>query len=116
MRVSVYSREAIESVIADGKFPKNTAVIGFCDPELKHIDKDYSRVDYSSACEEYKKAMDSLVAAETELLNTYPQIRELFDKYQSAQFELISINNRQEFVNGFRIGGQVVMEMLRSIE
>ena len=50
MTVSVYSREAIESVIADGKFPKNTAVISFCDPALKHIDKDYSRVDYSSAC------------------------------------------------------------------
>ena len=71
---------------------------------------------YSNSSKGYKKAMDSLVAAETELLNTYPQIRELFDKYQSAQIELISINNRQEFVNGFRIGGQVVMEMLRSIE
>ena len=71
---------------------------------------------YSNSSNEYKKAMDPLIAAETELLNTYPQIRELFDKYQSAQIELISINNRQEFVNGFRIGGQVVMEMLRSIE
>ena len=70
---------------------------------------------YSNSSKEYKKAMDSLVAAETELLNTYPQIRELFDKYQSAQIELISINNRQEFVNGFRIGGQMVMEMLRPV-
>ena len=52
MRVSVYSRKAIESIIADGKFPENTAVISFCDPELKHIDKDYSRVDYSSACDD----------------------------------------------------------------
>ena len=52
MTVSVYSREAIESIIDDGKFPKNTAVISFCDPELKHIDKDYSRVDYSSACDD----------------------------------------------------------------
>lgn len=52
MRVSVYTRKAIESIIADGKFPENTAVISFCDPELKHIDKDYSRVDYSSACDD----------------------------------------------------------------
>ena len=52
MTVSVYSREAIESMIADGKFPENTTVISFCDPELKHIDKDYSRVDYSSACDD----------------------------------------------------------------
>lgn len=50
MTVSVYSREAIESIIDDGKFPKNTAVISFCDPALKHIDKDYSRVDYGDAC------------------------------------------------------------------
>ena len=50
MTVSVYSREAIESIIADGKFPENTAVISFFDPALKHIDKDYSRVDYGDAC------------------------------------------------------------------
>ena len=50
MRVSVYSREAIEHIIAEGSFPNNTAVISFCDPELKHIDKDYFRVDYSSVC------------------------------------------------------------------
>ena len=50
MRVSVYSREAIGHIIAEGSFPDNTAVISFCDPELKHIDKNYSRVDYSSVC------------------------------------------------------------------
>ena len=50
MRVSVYSREAIEHIIAEGSFPDNTAVISFCNPELKHIDKDYSHVDYSSVC------------------------------------------------------------------
>ena len=71
---------------------------------------------YSNSSKEYKKAMDTLVAAEKKLLNTYSQIRELFDRYQSAQIELISINNRQEFVNGFRIGGQMVMEMLGKIE
>ena len=45
MNVFVYSREAIGHIIAEGSFPDNTAVISFCDPELKHIDKDYSRVD-----------------------------------------------------------------------
>ena len=48
----MYSREAIEHIIAEGSFPNNTAVISFCDPELKHIDKDYSRVDYSAACDD----------------------------------------------------------------
>lgn len=50
MKISVYSRKKIEHIIAEGKFPNNTAVISFCDPELKHIDKHYSRVDYSSVC------------------------------------------------------------------
>jgi hypothetical protein len=55
-------------------------------------------------------------SAEAELLAAYPQIRELFDKYQSAQIDLISINNRQEFVNGFRIGAQMMLEMLKPID
>lgn len=50
MRVSVYSRKAIESIIADGKFPENTAVISFYDPAIKRIDTDYTHVDYSSVC------------------------------------------------------------------
>ena len=52
MRVSVYSREAIESIIADDKFPDNTAVISFYDPAIKRIDNDYSRVDYCGACDD----------------------------------------------------------------
>lgn len=51
MNVSVYSREAIESIIADGKFPENTAVISFYDPAIKRIDEDYSHVDYSGICD-----------------------------------------------------------------
>ena len=50
MNVSVYSRKAIESIIADGNFPKNTAVISFYDPAIKRIDEDYSHVDYSGVC------------------------------------------------------------------
>lgn len=50
MNVSVYAREAIERMITESSFPAHTAVISFCDPELKHIDKDDSRVDYSSVC------------------------------------------------------------------
>jgi hypothetical protein len=48
MNVSVYSREAIEKLIADGNFPENTAAITFYDPAIKRLDKDYTHVDYSS--------------------------------------------------------------------
>lgn len=50
MNVNIYSREAIEGIISDNKFPKNTAVISFYDPAIKRIDKDYTHVDYSGAC------------------------------------------------------------------
>lgn len=52
MKVTVYSREEIENMIAAGHFPQNTAVVSFCDPELKHIDRDYTRVDYSTVCKD----------------------------------------------------------------
>lgn len=52
MKVSVYSRKAIESVIAEGKFPENTAVISFYDPAIKHIDQDYAHVNYSGVCKD----------------------------------------------------------------
>ena len=71
---------------------------------------------YCHNSEEYRKAMNDLVSAEKELLNTYPQIRELFDKYQDAQIALISINNRQEFVSGFRIGAKIILEIAKNFD
>lgn len=47
MNVTIYSREEIETVISEDKFPINTAVISFYDPAIKRIDKDYTHVDYS---------------------------------------------------------------------
>lgn len=52
MIVKIYSREAIESIIAEGSFPRNTAVISFYDPAIKRIDKDYTHVDYSGVCDD----------------------------------------------------------------
>lgn len=52
MTVTVYSREAIERIIAEGSFPDNTAVISFYDPAIKRIDKGYTHVDYSGVCKD----------------------------------------------------------------
>lgn len=43
MKVTVYSRAEIEKVMADGNFPKNTAVISFYDPAIKRIDEGYTQ-------------------------------------------------------------------------
>lgn len=71
---------------------------------------------YEHSSEEYRKIMNELTTAEAELLAAFPQIKELFDKYQSAQIDLISINNRQEFVNGFSVGAQMMLEMLKKVD
>lgn len=65
---------------------------------------------------EYCKAVDDLVAAESALLKTYPEVKELFAKYQDAQIQLVSLSSRQEFVNGFRAGAQMALEMIKPIE
>ena len=65
---------------------------------------------------EYKKVISDISKAESELLKAYPQARELFEKYQNAQIELITIDNRREFVNGFRIGAQMAMETMKAVE
>lgn len=51
MNVFIYSREEIETIISEGKFPENTAVISFYDPAIKRIDADYTHIDYSSVCD-----------------------------------------------------------------
>ncbi len=48
MKVDIHSRESVERLIDEGKFPENTAVISFYDPAIKRIDKNYTHVDYSS--------------------------------------------------------------------
>ena len=51
MDVTIYSREEAEALIAEGKFPENTAVISFYDPAIKHINKSYTHIDYSKVCD-----------------------------------------------------------------
>lgn len=52
MKVSVYSRKEAEKMISDGSFPKNTAVISFYDPKIKHIDSDYDCINYYGYADE----------------------------------------------------------------
>ena len=49
MKVSIYSREAIHSLI-NGSFPRNTAVISFYNPTTERK-KDYIPVDYCNKAE-----------------------------------------------------------------
>lgn len=72
------------------------------------------KLEYSG--EDYCNAMNELVSIEDTLLKTYPQIYDLFRKYQDAQIQIMSLSNGQEFVRGFRVGAQIALEMVRPIE
>ena len=65
----------------------------------------------------YKSAMDRLVKSETELLKLFPDCKGILDEYQSADIDLHSLSNRNEFRKDFKAGAQLVLvEMLTPIK
>lgn len=65
---------------------------------------------------EYKSAMDRLLKAEMELLKTFPDCKEILDEYQSADIDLHNLSNHNEFCKGFKVGAQIVLEMIKPIK
>ena len=63
-----------------------------------------------------RKALERLVKAETELLKAFPDCNDLLDEYQAAEIDLTDLSNRYEFSKGFRLGAQIVLEMLKPIK
>lgn len=90
MKVAIYSREKVENLIADSQFPSNTAVISFCDPELKHSDKNYTCVNYSNVCndvfycEVYDLDIDSLPEKGYTYDSFFPEAAELAEFINKA--------------------------------
>ncbi|MEI3007606.1 DUF6809 family protein [Ruminococcus bicirculans (ex Wegman et al. 2014)] len=41
---------------------------------------------------------------------------DILDEYQSADIELHNLSNRNEFRNGFKVGAQLVLEMIKPIK
>ena len=63
----------------------------------------------------YQSALDRLIKLESELLKTYPDCKELLENFQTADGDLHSIANRIEFRKGFKVGAQLVLEMIKPI-
>ena len=64
----------------------------------------------------YRTALDRLVKAETELKKAYPDSTDILNEYQSADIDLHNISNRNEFRKGFKVGAQLVLEMIKPIK
>ena len=66
--------------------------------------------------EAYRAALDRLVKAEAELKKAYPDSSDILDEYQTADIELHNLSNRNEFRKGFKVGAQLVLEMIKPIK
>ncbi len=64
----------------------------------------------------YRAAIDRLVKAEAELKKAFPDSADILDEYQTADIELHNLSNRNEFRKGFKVGTQLVLEMIRPIK
>ena len=65
---------------------------------------------------EYQSTLDRLIKLEAELLKNYPDCKDIFEEFQTADGDLHIIANRIEFRKGFRIGAQLVLEMIKPIK
>lgn len=65
---------------------------------------------------EYKATFNRLVKLEAELLKAYPDYTDIFNEYQSAEWKLYSLDNRNEFRKGFQTGAQIMIEILTFLE
>ena len=64
----------------------------------------------------YKAALDRLVKAEAELKKAFPESAKILDEYQSADIEMHNLSNLNEFRKGFKVGAQLVLEMIKPIK
>ena len=66
--------------------------------------------------DEYRKNMEQLLKVETELLKEFPDCEDMLNEFQSVEIALNDLSNRYEFSMGFRLGAQIVLEMLKPIK
>lgn len=88
--------------------------------EIDRVLKDSGHLFHLTEIEDmdgsYKAALNRLVKAEAELKKAYPDSTEILDEYQSADIELHNLSNRNEFRKGFKVGAQLVLEMIKPIK
>ena len=71
--------------------------------------------DVENEDKEYQSTLNRLIKLEAELLKTSPDCKDIFEEFQTADGDLHSIANRIEFRKGFRVGAQLVFEMIKPI-
>ena len=80
----------------------------------------YGRVlpfwEHSIETAEYREKVKESIAADRELRAAFPNAEKLIDNHDNARNEVQEIVSYQQFVYGFRVGAQLVLEMLKKVE
>ena len=63
----------------------------------------------------YSEKLSQAVEIETKIMEQYPEIKEMFAQYHELQGELNGISMYHEFEQGFRMGAQLMAEMMEDI-
>lgn len=73
-------------------------------------------LDQSIRSDNYVKTLKILSETETAILKEFPECKELFNKYQNVQLELLTESLYQRFLLGFKVGAQLMEEMKKPLE
>lgn len=65
---------------------------------------------------DYAAAGKRMIEAEKQLIEKHPEIEALFEEYQAIHSEVINKSEYEKFALEFRIGAQLMLEMLKPIE
>ena len=85
---------------------------------MKLLEKLYREEAFSSLSDtrewevQYHQLMKEITAVESEMFEKFPEMQELFNRFQDTQGKINGITLYHEFETGFRVGAKLMAEIL----
>ena len=85
---------------------------------MKLLEKLYREEAFSSLSDtrdwdkQYHQLMNEITEVESEMFEKFPEMQELFTRFQDIQGKINSITLYHEFETGFRVGAKLMTEIL----
>ena len=85
---------------------------------MKLLEKLYREEAFSSLSDtrdwdkQYHHLMKEITAVESEMFEKFPEMQELFNRFQDIQGKINSITLYHEFETGFKVGANLMAEIL----
>ena len=86
--------------------------------KMKLLEKLYREEAFSSLSDtrdwdkQYHQLMNEITEVESEMFEKFPEMQELFTRFQDIQGKINSITLYHEFETGFRVGAKLMTEIL----